>query len=118
MTYLRTKNIFLYMVLIFTITAIAGCGDGKSSASSSDKWFDAYTVQEMYAAKIKMEAVEAGKSEADRSCEAILPLTQKSLRDSGNGMVVQIMYKICNNAGLKFQEKVRCEADKLQILCR
>lgn len=65
-----------------------------------------------------MEAVEAGKSEADMSCGAVLPLAKKSLSDSGSGTVAQIMYKLCNNAGLKFQKEIRCEADRLQVLCR
>jgi len=109
----------LYSVMLGLVTAaIAGCGNDESSASSGDTWFDAAAVKQMYAAQIRMEAVEAGKNEADRSCAAVLPLAQKSLSESGNGTVVQIMYKLCDNAGLKFQNEIRCQADRLQVLCR
>lgn len=112
------SKIFYYVMLAFVTAAIAGCGNDESSASSGDTWFDAGPVQQMYAGQIRMEAIEAGKSEADMSCGAVLPLAKKSLSDSGNGTVVQIMYKLCNNAGLKFQNEIRCQADRLQVLCR
>jgi len=106
------------LLLLFITIAIAGCGNDESSAIGGDTWFDADPVKQMYAAQIRMKAIEAGKSEADRSCEAVLPMAKKSLNDSGNGTVVQIMYKLCNNAGLMFQNEIRCEADRLQILCQ
>lgn len=112
------NNIFYSLILGFIIAVIAGCSNDQSTPSSGDTWFDADPVKQMYAAQIRMEAIEAGKSEADSSCGAVLPLAKKSLSDSGNGTVVQIMYKLCNNAGLKFQNEIRCEADRLQVLCR
>lgn len=112
------SKIYNSLILVFITVAIAGCGNDESSEISGDTWFDADPVKQMYAAQIRMEAIEAGKSEADRSCEAIIPMAKKSLSDSGNGTVVQIMYKLCNNAGLKFQNEIRCEADRLQILCQ
>lgn len=112
------RRTFYPVILMFLTTAMVGCGNDESSASSDDTWFDASPVQDMYAAQIRMEAIEAGKREFDASCGAVLPMANKSLSDSGNGMVVQIMYKLCNNAGLKFQNKVRCESDRLQVLCR
>lgn len=118
------RKIFYYVTLGLVTAAIAGCGNDESSAtsaSSGDKWFDEGNVQQIYVAQIRMDALNAGKKpfEADISCTAILPMVQKSLSDSSNaGEVVQLMYKACNDAGLKFQNKARCEADQLQVLCR
>lgn len=112
------SQIYVSLVLTFVVTGMAGCGNDESSANSGETWFDADPVKQMYVGKIRLEAIEAGKTEADRSCEAVLPLARKSLNDSGNGTVVQIMYKLCDNAGLKFQSKIRCESDRLQVLCR
>ena len=114
----RQSKVIYPVILAFVIAAMAGCGNDESSASSGDTWFDANAVTQMYAAQIRMEAIEAGKSEADMSCGAVLPLAKKSLSDFSGGMVAQIMYKLCNNAGLKFQNEIRCEADRLQVLCR
>jgi hypothetical protein len=78
-------------------------------------------MEQLYEAQIGMDAINAGKSPsvADTSCAAILPMARKSLSDPSNvGMPAQIMYKICNDAGLKFQNEVRCEAEGLQVLCR
>ena len=109
---------FFPVMLGLLIVTTPGCGNDGSSGISGDIWFDAGPVQQMYAAQIRMEAVEAGRSEVDRSCKKILPLAEESLRDSGNGTVVQIMYKLCSNAGLRFQNEIRCQADRLQLLCR
>jgi len=116
------------VMLVFVAAAIASCSNDESSATSSkpsntsnDKWLDAWNVEQLYEAQIGMDAINAGKksSEADTSCAAILPMAQKSLSDASNvGMPAQIMYKICNDVGLKFQNEVRCEADGLQVLCR
>lgn len=117
---LRSKILY-FPVLVFLAAAIAGCGNDESSATSGDKWLDAGGVELFYDAQIRMDAVNAGKSqfEADRSCAAMLPMAQKSLSDSSNvGMSVQVMYKTCNDAGLKFQNEVRCEANQMQVLCR
>lgn len=115
----HSQSKILYpVILAFVTAAIAGCGNEEPSASSSNTWFDANPIQQMYAGQIRMEAVEAGKSEADMSCKAILPMAKDLLSDSGSGMTVQIMYKLCSNAGLKFQKELRCEADRLQVLCR
>lgn len=68
-----------------------------------------------------MDAIDAGKDQfaADKSGAALLPLAQKSLSDSGNaGMEVQAMFETCNDAGLEFENEVRCEADRQQVLCR
>ena len=103
------------VVLAFSTVAIAGCGNGESSASSDDKWFDAGNVALAYDAQIRMDAINADKNqfEADRSCAAMLPMAQESLSDSSNaGTSVQLMYKTCNDAGFR----VRCVA-KL-IVCR
>jgi hypothetical protein len=115
------SKIFYYVTLAFVILAIAGCGNDESSANSGDKWFDAVSAQQVYMSQIQMDALNAGKKpfEADQSCMAILPMAQESLSDSSNaGMIVQLMYKTCNDAGLKFQNKARCETDALQVLCR
>jgi hypothetical protein len=115
------RKIFYYLILGFVTAAIAGCGNDESSATSGDKWFDAGNVEQAYKSQIQMDALNAGKKpfEADTSCMAILPMAQKSLSDSSNtGMLVQLMYKTCNDAGLKFHNKARCEADGLQVLCR
>lgn len=118
----------LSTLFIIAFVSIAGCSNDDSSAkspepsnTSSDKWLDAWNVQQLYEAQIGMDAINAGEnpSEADTSCAAILPMARKSLGDASNvGMPAQIMYKICNDAGLKFQNEVRCEADGLQVLCR
>jgi len=109
-------------VILGVITAAAAsCGNDESSANGDEKWFDAGNVEQAYKSQIQMDALDAGKKpfEADTSCLAILPIAQKSLSDSSNtGMLVQLMYKTCNDAGLKFQNKARCEADRLQVLCR
>lgn len=119
------SKILYSMILAFVTAATTGCGNDESaakseqpSASNGDTWFDANPIQQMYAGQIRMEAVEAGKSEADMSCKAILPMAKDLLSNSGSGMTVQIMYKLCSNAGLKFQRELRCEADRLQVLCR
>jgi hypothetical protein len=120
---------FIYSVLFaFGTAAIVGCSDDGSSpesqepaASTDDKWFDAGGVELIYDGQIRMDAINAGKDQfaADKSCAAMLPMAQKSLSDSSNaGTDVQVMYKTCNDAGLKFQNKVRCEAGRLQVLCR
>jgi len=127
MHHLNSKIIYSAM-LVFVAAAITSCSNDESSATSpeasnasSDKWLDAWNVEQLYEAQVGMDAINAGKkpSEADKSCAAILPMARKSLSDPSNvGMPAQIMYKICNDAGLKFQNKVRCEADALQVLCQ
>lgn len=127
MKYSRSKILYS-VILTFATAAITGCGNDESSAknqesfaSSGDKWFVAGNVEQAYRSQIQMDALNAGKKpfEADTSCMAILPIAQKSLSDSSNaGTFVQLMYKTCNDAGLKFQNKARCEADQLQLLCR
>ena len=115
------NRIFYYAMSAFVTLAIAGCGNDESSANSGDRWFDAGNVEQAYRSEIQMNALNAGEKpfEADTSCMAILPLAQESLNDSSNtGTLVQLMYKTCNDAGLKFQNKARCEADRLQVLCR
>ena len=109
--------------LIFALAAgtIVGCGSKESSAQSGGgKWLDAGGVELFYDAQIRMDAIDAGKSqfEADRSCKAMLPMAQKALSDDSGGADVQVMYKTCADAGMKFQNKVRCEDDRLQVLCR
>jgi hypothetical protein len=114
MKHSRSKVLYS-AILAFVITAIAGCGN------SSDKWLDAGGVELIYEAQIRMDAVNAGLDQfaADKSCEAMLPMAKKSLSDSSSvAMAVQIMDKTCNDAGLEFQNDVRCEADRLQVLCR
>jgi hypothetical protein len=108
-----SSKIFLSVIVAFAIAATVGCG-------KSGKWFDSGGAELLYAAQIRMDADTAGKNpfKADTSCAAMLPMAQKSLSDSSNaGMDVQVMYKTCNDAGLKFQNEVRCEADRLQVLC-
>jgi hypothetical protein len=120
MKHSRSKIIYS-VILAFVATAIAGCDNDESSARSGDKWFDAGGVELIYDGQIRMDAVNAGEDQfaADKSCAAMLPMARKSLSDSSNaGTDVQVMYKTCNDAGLKFQNKVRCEADRLQVLCR
>jgi hypothetical protein len=115
------RNIFYYVILGLVIAATIGCSDDDSSGSGGDKWFAAGNLEQAYKAEIQMEALNAGKKpfEADTSCMAMLAMAQKSLSDSSNtGTLVQLMYKTCNDAGLKFQNKARCEADRLQVLCR
>jgi hypothetical protein len=116
----RSKIIYS-VVLGFATAAIGGCSNDESSEKSGDRWFDAGGAELIYDAQIRMDAVDAGKDQfaADKSCAAMLPMAQKALSDSGSaGMDVQLMYKACKDAGLKFQNKVRCEADRLQVLCR
>ncbi|MEQ9462919.1 MAG: hypothetical protein RJQ10_04630 [Haliea sp.] len=116
-----SKRMFSYAMLGLAAVATAGCGGDQSSANSDDKWFAAWNVEQLYAAQIKMDAINAGRQpfEADTSCKAILPMAEKSLSDTSNtGTFVQLMYKTCNDAGLKFQNKARCEAERLQVLCR
>ena len=120
MLHSRSK-IFYSVILALVAAAITGCSDDESSAADGDKWFDAGGAELIYEAQIRMDAINAGKDQfaADKSCAAMLPMAQKALSDSsGAGTSVQIMYKTCNDAGLKFQNKVRCEADRLQVLCR
>lgn len=115
-----SKVIYTVMFSFIAVT-IDGCGQDDSSARSDDKWLDAGGVEVVYDGQIRIAAINAGKDQfaADKSCSAMLPMAQKSLSDSsGAGADVQIMYKTCNDAGLKFQNKVRCEADRLQVLCR
>ena len=115
------RNILYYVLLGLVTAATVGCSGDDSSGSGGDKWFAAGNVEQAYRAQIQMEALNAGKEpfEADTSCKAILTMAQKSLGDSSNtGTLVQLMYKTCNDAGLKFQNKTRCEADRLQVLCR
>jgi hypothetical protein len=103
-----TQVLLYYVILGFVTAAIAGCGNDESSANSGDKWFDAGNVEQGYKSQIQMDALNAGKKpfEADTICTAILPMAQRSLSDSGNtGTLVQIMYKTCNDAGLKFHNK-------------
>lgn len=119
---------FYALLLAIALGAAGGCGgpDGaatnaRAAAASNDKWLDAGNVELAYDAQIRMDAINAGKSQftADKSCEAMLPMAQKALGDSSNvGTDVQLMYKTCSDVGLKFQNKVRCEADRLQVLCR
>lgn len=122
------SKIIYSVMLAFVAAVIAGCSNDESSAtsqesstSSGDKWLDAGNVEQLYDAQIGMDAINAGKKpfEADKSCTAMLPMARKSLSDSSNvGMPAQLMYKTCNDIGLKFQNEVRCEADRLQVLCR
>jgi hypothetical protein len=117
----RREKIISSLIFAFVLTAIAGCDNEESSTNSSGKWFDAGNVQQAYKAQIRSDALTAGEEpfEADTSCKAILPMAQKSLSDSSStGMLVQLMYKTCNDAGLKFQNEARCEADRLQVLCQ
>ena len=120
MQHSRSK-IFYSVILALVAAAITGCSDDEPSASSGDKWLDAGNVEQLYNAQIGMDAINAGKRpfEADKSCTAMLPMARKSLNDASNvGMPAQLMYKTCNDVGLKFQNEVRCEADRLQVLCR
>lgn len=127
MQHSSSKIIYLVM-LAFVATAITGCSKEESSATSQepsirsgDKWLDAGNVEQLYDAQIAMDVLNAGKNpfEADKSCEAMLPMAQKSLSDANNvDTFVQQMLKTCNDVGLKFQNEVRCEADRLQVLCR
>ena len=127
MQHSNSKIIYLVM-LAFVATAMAGCSKDESSATSQepsmrsgDKWLNAWNVEQLYEAQIGMDAINAGKNpfEADKSCTAMLPMARKSLSDPNNvGMPAQLMYKTCNDVGLKFQNEVRCEADGLQVLCR
>ena len=113
---------FIYSaVLAFVVTAMVGCGNGESSTNSEGKWFDAGNVQQAYRAQIRSDALSAGKEplEADTSCKTILAMAQESLSDSSStGTIVQLMYKTCNDIGLTFQSQARCEADRLQVMCR
>ncbi|PQA87453.1 hypothetical protein [Hyphococcus luteus] len=121
------RRILPYLIAAFAAAGLSGCGGEKSSdssrpsSSSEDRWLDAWGPEQMYLAQIKMEAIDAGENPnaADQSCEAKLELAEESLSDTSNvGTVVQLMYKTCADAGLKFQNEVRCEADRLQVLCR
>lgn len=116
-----SRSEIISVILAFVTPAIAGCGNGESSAGSGDKWLDSGGVELVYEGQIRMAAINAGKDQfaADKSCEAMLPMAQESLSDTSRaGMDVQIMYKTCNDAGLRFQNKARCEAGRLQVLCR
>lgn len=117
---LPNGKIAYVLILAFASVVISGCGDGNFSGKNNDKWLDAGGAELIYDAQIRMDAVNAGKDQfaADKSCEAMLPMAQKSLKDSAGGMDIQIMYKTCNDAGLKFQNEVRCEAGQLQVLCQ
>lgn len=113
------------LMMAAALAATAACGGQGSSAEggekSGDKWLDAGNLELIYDAQIRLDAINAGENqfEADKSCKAMLPMAEESLKDSSNvGTDVQVMYKTCNDAGLKFQNKVRCEADRLQVLCR
>ena len=120
MQHSRSK-IFYSAVFVTLFAAMVGCGDDEPSANSGGKWFDAGGVELIYDGQIRIDAINAGKDQfaADKSCAAMLPMAQESLSDSSNaGADVQVMYKTCKDAGLKFQNKVRCEADRLQVLCR
>jgi hypothetical protein len=120
MQHLRRK-LFCSAILAFVTAAITGCGHSGSPGGSGDKWLDAGGPELIYDGQIRMNAVNAGKDQfaADKSCAAMLPMAKESLSDSSNvGMDVQLMYKACNDVGLKFQNEVRCEADRLQVLCR
>jgi len=120
MKHSRSRLTYIAM-LAFVTVAMEGCGKDESSARSDDKWLDAGGVELIYDGQIRIDAINAGKDQfaADKSCAAMLPMAQKSLSASNSaGMDVQVMYKTCNDAGLKFQNKVRCEADRLQVLCR
>lgn len=115
------NKVFYSAILSFVAAALPGCSNDESSEKSGGKWFDAGGVELLYDAQIRMDAVNAGKDQfaADKSCAAMLPMAKNSLSDSSSaGMDVQVMYKTCKDAGLKFQNKVRCEADRLQVLCR
>lgn len=115
------SRIFYSAIFASIVAAMAGCSGDESSGSGSGKWFDAGGVELIYDGQIRMDAVNAGKDQfsADKSCAVMLPMAQKSLGDSSSaGMDVQVMYKTCKDAGLKFQNKVRCEADRLQVLCQ
>jgi hypothetical protein len=118
----------IYSAMLVVIAIIAGCSKDESSTTSQetsmrsdDKWLDAGNVEQLYDAQIGMDAINADKNpfEADKSCTAMLPMARKSLSDTSNvGTPAQLMYKTCNDVGLKFQNEVRCEADRLQVLCR
>lgn len=126
MQHSRVK-IFYSLLLASVSATIAGCGAQDSSAQhkehakSDDKWLDAGAVELIYDAQIRIDAIDAGEDPfaADKGCETMLAMAQKALSDSSNiGSDVQVMYKTCNDAGLKFQNEVRCKADRLQVLCR
>lgn len=120
MKHLR-NGILYYVIFAFVTLAIADCGKDEYSANSGDQWFDAGDVEQAYKSEIQMSALNAGNKpfEADTSCMAILPMAQKSLSDSSNtGTLVQLMFNTCNDAGLNFQNNARCEANRLQVLCR
>lgn len=109
------------LILALLSGAISGCDTQDPSGASDGRWFDSGGAELVYDAQIRMDAINAGKDQfaADKSCEAMLPMARKSLADANNGGTdIQIMYKTCNDAGLKFQNEVRCEADRLQVLCR
>ncbi len=116
------RQLFSHLTFGIATAVLASCGGGgESAADSGDKWFAAWNVEQAYAAQIRMDALNTGGQpfEADTSCKAILPMAEKSLSDTSNtGTFVQLMYKTCNDAGLKFQSKARCEAERLQVLCR
>jgi len=117
MNYSNSKTLLVAMLGLVTAT-IAGCGNDETSTGSGGTWFDADPVKDAYAGQLRLEAIEAGRSEVDGSCEAVLPLARRSLSDFEGGTVAQIMYRLCSNAELEFQNEIRCEADRLQILCR
>lgn len=119
MQHLRIRMVGSAM-LAAALGAIAACNGGDTSSKADGKWFDAGGVELIYEGQIGIDEINAGRDPyaADKSCERMLSMAQKALDDSASaGTSVQIMYKICADAGLKFQGKVRCESDRLQVLC-
>ncbi|HZD51497.1 MAG TPA: hypothetical protein VE175_00485 [Woeseiaceae bacterium] len=107
--------------LICALAAVSGCSGAGSSGNSGGKWLEGTAAQGVYEAEATIRAVNAGSGpfSADTSCEAIIEIARESLSDPANSVTgIQAMAKSCNAAGLEFANELRCEAGRLQVLCR
>lgn len=108
------------LVLMSAVGALPGCG-GDGSGDSKGKWLEGVAAQGLYEAEVYVSAVNAGADPftADKSCKVIVGLARESLSDPGKYITgIQAMAKPCNTAGLEFANKVRCDAGRLQVMCR
>ena len=113
MSYARFK-MYSSLVLISALGVMSGCGD-------DGKWFEGMAAQALYEAQAGIDAIDAGADpfSVDKSCEVIIKLARESLDHSAEAVTgIQAMAKPCNDAGLEFGNKLRCESGRLQVLCR
>lgn len=119
MSYLNDRS-YRTLLIISVLVVVSGCG----GSSTSGRWLESADAQGVYEADIRITAITSGDNpdpfqEVNTTCEAVLGEAQEDLDDPGDNVeIIQVIARPCTNAGLEFQNEVRCETGRLQALCQ